>query len=109
MTLNKLLFYFVAMGLFSVAQADEAEDAAEAERERQESFRFGMEYIVEDLDFGLFDAFIDAIDQRDMVERIFGLRLIDGGTGPIWPGRSSASSTSGCSTTERSKPISVTW
>ena len=49
----------------------------ELEAERQALFRGHMESIVADLDRGNFDSFIAAIDQQDMLERIYGLRLID--------------------------------
>jgi hypothetical protein len=49
----------------------------ELEAERQALFRGQMESIVADLNRGNFDSFIGAIDQQDMLERIYGLRLID--------------------------------
>jgi hypothetical protein len=54
-----------------------AQNAEELEAERQALFRGHMESIVADLDRGNFDSFIGAIDQQDMLERIYGLRLID--------------------------------
>ena len=48
-----------------------------AERERQEIFRAGFQDIVTDLNNNSFERFANAIDQEDMLERIFGLRLID--------------------------------
>ena len=36
-----------------------------------------MQRIVDDLNAGSTDAFVDSIDQADMLDRIFGLRLID--------------------------------
>jgi len=53
------------------------EAEARAEEQRRESFRAGMAEIVEDLNGGSFERFINAIDQPDMLERIFGLRLIN--------------------------------
>jgi hypothetical protein len=57
--------------------ADEAEDAAEVEARKQEAFRTGIASIVDDLNFEFFDSFLNAIDQPDMLDRIYGLRLID--------------------------------
>jgi hypothetical protein len=49
----------------------------ELEAGRQATFRERMDAIVADLDRGDYDSVIAAIDQEDMLERIFGLRLID--------------------------------
>ena len=76
------------------ALADEAEDAAQAEARKQEAFRTGVASIVDDLNSGLFDSFIGAINQPDMLDRIYGLRLIDqrikkqfeGNLEGSWPG-----------------------
>jgi hypothetical protein len=76
------------------ALADEAEDAAQAEARKQEAFRTGVASIVNDLNSGLFDSFIGAINQPDMLDRIYGLRLIDqrikkqfeGNLEGSWPG-----------------------
>ncbi len=48
-----------------------------AEIERQAQFRTGFEAIVADLNDGSFERFTSAINREDMLERIFGLRLID--------------------------------
>ena len=63
--------------LCAAAFADEAEDAAQAEARKQEAFRAGVVSIVNDLNFGVFDSFVGAINQADMLDRIYGLRLID--------------------------------
>jgi tetratricopeptide (TPR) repeat protein len=77
-TAKNVLFLFVAAILFVLpVNADEAEDKEKEELARQETFREGMRAIVDDLNHGSFDSFIKAINQSDMVERIFGLRLID--------------------------------
>jgi len=60
-----------------VAHADEVEDPAEIEARKQEAFRAGVASIVDDLNYEFFDSFIGAIDQQDMLDRIYGLRLID--------------------------------
>lgn len=58
--------------------AEEAADEREVEEaRRQQAFRDGMTEIVEDLNNGSFVRLTRAIDERDMFERIFGLRLID--------------------------------
>lgn len=57
--------------------ADEADDAAKAEQARAIAFRTGMEQIVADLNRAWFDTFVNAINREDMVDRIYGLRLID--------------------------------
>jgi hypothetical protein len=49
----------------------------ELEAERQATFRDGMDAIVADLDRGDYASVIAAIDQEDMLQRIYGLRLID--------------------------------
>jgi tetratricopeptide (TPR) repeat protein len=57
---------------------DDARDAEErAELERQEIFRAGFQDIVTDLNNNSFERFANAIDREDMLDRIFGLRLID--------------------------------
>jgi len=54
-----------------------AEDAEQEEATRQAAFRSGMQRIVDDLNAGSTDVFINAIDQADLLDRIYGLRLID--------------------------------
>lgn len=49
----------------------------EEEQARQEAFRLGMQEIVAGLNEGSTDRFVAAIDRDDMLERIFGLRLIE--------------------------------
>lgn len=74
--------------------ADEAEDAAQAEARKQEAFRAGVASTVSDLNYGFFDSFIGAVNQQDMLDRIYGLRLIDqrikrqfeGSLEGSWPG-----------------------
>jgi len=68
-----LIFTVLSVG----AIADEAEDAAEVEARKQKAFRAGVASIVNDLNFEYFDGFLNAIDQPDMLDRIYGLRLID--------------------------------
>jgi len=59
------------------AFADDAEEAAKEEARKQEAFKDGAYQIVSDLNYQYFDGFVEAIDQADMVSRIYGLRLID--------------------------------
>ena len=60
-----------------VAQDDERAAAERAEQQRKEIFRAGFGEIVNDLNHNSIDRFIMAIDREDMLERVFGLRLID--------------------------------
>ena len=55
----------------------QAQSPEELEAERQQAFRAGMEALVADLDRSSYRSIIQAIDQEDMLERIYGLRLID--------------------------------
>ena len=61
----------------ALAQDDAREAQQQAELERQEIFRAGFQDIVSDLNKNSFERFAHAIDREDMLERIFGLRLID--------------------------------
>ena len=63
--------------LLSSVHADQLEDAEKAELANQEAFRSGFETIVDDLNYGSFRSFIGSIDQEDIIDRIYGLRLID--------------------------------
>lgn len=74
----QFVYLFLVTTLFlSPVLADDAKNAEQEELARQEAFRSGFEQIVNDLNYGSFDSFIGAIDRADMVDRIFGLRLID--------------------------------
>jgi tetratricopeptide (TPR) repeat protein len=61
----------------ALAQDDGREAEMRAEQERQEIFRAGFQEIVTDLNSNSFERFALAVDREDMLERIFGLRLID--------------------------------
>ena len=80
----KILRSLIALALLisaqpALSQTDaEAEAEAEAEASRQEAFRQGMADIVDGLNTGSYFRFELAIDRDDLIERIFGLRLIDG-------------------------------
>ena len=54
-----------------------AQAQADDEEANQAAFRAGMEQIVAGLNSQRFRPFIDSINREDMVQRIFGLRLID--------------------------------
>lgn len=60
-----------------LAQDATPDPQEQAELERQEVFRAGFQEIVDDLNNGSLERFARAIDRDDMLERIFGLRLID--------------------------------
>ncbi len=79
MKTQNLFWYLIvfAVAFCSSAGADELEDAEQAELARQEAFRSGFGKIVNDMNKGSFDGFVKATDKQDMVDRIFGLRLID--------------------------------
>jgi hypothetical protein len=61
----------------ALAQEDAREAERRAELERQEIYRAGFQDIVTDLNNNSLERFANAIDRQDMLERIFGLRLID--------------------------------
>ncbi len=67
---------FVALIITSV-RTDAADDAEKIELARREAFRSSVEAIVADLNGGSYQRFINAIDRYAMIDRIFGLRLID--------------------------------
>ncbi len=71
-----LALVVVAIASPALAQDDYAEREA-AELARQQAFRDGMEAIVADLNTQSFYRFVSAINSDDMIDRIFGLRLID--------------------------------
>jgi len=72
-----LLFFSLAFATATNAQDDTREAERQAELERQQIFRAGFQDIVDDLNKRSLERFAHAIDQDDMLERIFGLRLID--------------------------------
>ena len=75
MRLLLLLGVYLLVGPVVAEQSLEEREAAEARM--QQAFKDGVGLIVEDLNRGSFDRFVGSIDQEDMLERIFGLRLID--------------------------------
>ena len=70
-----LLFLLVMASSWS-AQAC-ANDAEQEEAAKQQAFQSGAQRIVDGFNAGSTDAFVDSLDQADLLERVFGLRLID--------------------------------
>ena len=75
--LGQVLILGAAIAAGSLAAQESLEEREAAEARMQQAFRDGFALIVEDLNNGSFDRFVAAIDKDDMLERIFGLRLID--------------------------------
>lgn len=69
-----LLIVVLALIATATARADSADND---ELARQQAFQLGMQEIVEELNRGSVDRFVNAIDRDDFVGRIFGIRLID--------------------------------
>ncbi len=81
--MSKLLQYLTPLVLLmstqvAVAQTDIDEREA-LEQVQQQAFRDGMAAIVDDFNAGSVVLFTKSLDKNDFLERIFGLRLIDGG------------------------------
>lgn len=75
---QRFLTFLAFMLSCHVAGAQVDFEQLEAEEARmQQAFADNMNAVVQDLNNGSFDSFVRAIDQDDMIERIFGLRLID--------------------------------
>ncbi|MDX1508352.1 MAG: hypothetical protein R3358_08735, partial [Woeseiaceae bacterium] len=77
--MNKLLIPVLLLLVVPVAAPaqDETIDPREIrEAEMHQAFRSGMAGIVADMNRGSFERYAAAIDQNDLFERIFGLRLI---------------------------------
>ncbi len=78
--LNRLTMPLM-LALLLAAPALRAGDAIDQrevdEARRQQAFRDGMQVIVEDLNKGSYRQLVRAMDEDDVLERIFGLRLID--------------------------------
>lgn len=71
--------FILLLALPAVADEPPSIEALEAEEQRLAGiFRDDMAAIVAGLNAGSFEALNRAIDDEDMLERIFGLRLIDG-------------------------------
>lgn len=72
-----ILFAWTGASVPVLAQDDALEEERQAEAERKEKFRSGFQEIIDDLNKGSLERFQLAIDQENMLERIYGLRLID--------------------------------
>lgn len=59
------------------AAQDDVDAREQEEQARQQAFRDGMAAIVDDLNRGSFKRLVAAIDTDEMLEAIYGLRLID--------------------------------
>jgi hypothetical protein len=57
--------------------ADEVEDPAVVEARKQEAFRAGFTSLVNDLNQQYYSSFVGSIDREEMLDRIYGLRLVD--------------------------------
>lgn len=73
------IFAFVTMFLLPVlpAFADSFEEAERLEKHRQQLFQSRVELLVESLNQGAFEMFVNSIDRQDFLDRVYGLRLID--------------------------------
>lgn len=63
--------------LVAVAPVTADEDPAQVEARKQQAFRAGFAVLVDDLNRQYYGSFVDSIDREDMLDRIYGLRLVD--------------------------------
>jgi hypothetical protein len=75
--LSQVLILGVAFAAGPLMAQQSIEELEAAEARKQEAFKRGAEALVSSLNNGSFATFVAAIDRDDMIERIFGLRLID--------------------------------
>ena len=73
--ISHLLFLLVMTGSWSATAW--ANDAEKEEAARQQAFQSGVQRIVDDFNAGSTDVFVESIDRPDLLDRVFGLRLID--------------------------------
>ena len=73
--IRHLLFLLVMTSSWSAPSW--ANDAEKEEAARQQAFQSGAQRIVDDFNAGSSDVFVDSIDRADLLDRVFGLRLID--------------------------------
>ena len=71
------LLWTVLLAMATPLMADEGEDPAVVEARKQEAFRAGFTSLVNDLNQQYYSSFIGSIDREDMLDRIYGLRLVD--------------------------------
>lgn len=72
-----LALFAAALAVSPRALAQDPDEAVQEELRKQEAFRSGFVSIVNDLNSQNYGGFIDAIDRDDMLDRIYGLRLVD--------------------------------
>jgi len=75
MKIRHLFILLVMTGSWSASSW--ANDAEKEEAARQQAFQSGAQSIVAGFNAGSTDVFVESIDQADLLERVFGLRLID--------------------------------
>ncbi|MDJ0813993.1 MAG: hypothetical protein QNJ23_09695 [Woeseiaceae bacterium] len=71
------LLWLILLVAVTPVLADEAEDRAKVEARKQEAFRIGFTLLIDDLNNQYTGSFVNSIDQEDMLDRIYGLRLVD--------------------------------
>jgi hypothetical protein len=71
------LLWTVLLAMVTPLMADEREDPAVVEARKQEAFRAGFTSLVNDLNQQYYSSFIESIDREEMLDRIYGLRLVD--------------------------------
>lgn len=71
------LLVAAAVPVTAAAQDDERAALIAREQEQREAMQNGMLAVLDGINGGSFAVFASAIDPEDMLERIFGLRLID--------------------------------
>ncbi len=72
-----IFLWTILLAIASPVTADEAEDRAAIEARKQEAFRVGFGSLIGDLNQQYAGNFVNSIDREDMLERIYGLRLVD--------------------------------
>lgn len=71
------MLWTILLAMTMPALADEVEDRAAEEARKQEALRAGFASLVNDLNQQYYTGFVGSIDRDDMLERIYGLRLVD--------------------------------
>ena len=75
---NILVTTVVTLLSLGVAAADTDREAAiEREAAQREALETGIQAVIDDINAGSYARFAEAIDRDAMLDRIFGLRLID--------------------------------
>lgn len=71
------LLWVTLLMLVSPLLANAEEDPAAIEARKQDAFRSGFTSLVNDLNQQYYSSFVSSIDREDMLDRIYGLRLVD--------------------------------